>query len=97
MNAEPFAGYARLSTAERALLEMRPDCLVRAHSLSCDACAAGSQTLGLDLSTIRETVLAALAHGHAITIHPHPIEWNVGVTIHPREGECDCTPEGSGG
>jgi hypothetical protein len=93
-SAEPFADAPRLSRAERALLELAPDHPARVHAMNdCGHCGAAGSALSFDLSTIRETVLAALGHGHAVTIHPHPTEWAIGLTIHPRAGECDCIPE----
>ena len=93
MSAEAFADTSPLTRAERALLEMRPDRPAWTHDIArCVDCGAGSAALSLDWSTIRETVLTALAHGHAVTIHRHPTEWNVGLTIHPRAGQCDCAP-----
>jgi hypothetical protein len=98
MNTEPFADTRRLSPAERALLEMAPEQPRRTHDTNrCRTCGGAGAYLSLDLSTIRETILAALGHGHAVTIHPHPTAWAIGLTIHPRAGECDCAPEGQAG
>lgn len=98
MRAEPFREIPRLSPDARTLLELAPDHPLPVHDRSwCGVCAGGAETLSFDLLTLRETVMTALAHGHSVTLHPRPTEWHIGLTIHPRAGECDCAPEGSGG
>jgi hypothetical protein len=98
MSAESFADTPRVSPAERALLELAPGSPRRAHDMNaCPDCGEAGAHLSLDLSEVRETVLAALAHGHAVTIHPHSTKWTIGLTIHPRPGECDGAPEGLDG
>lgn len=73
-----------LSDVDRALLESGIEREARQHAEGCAWCSGWNAASGHLMTQLSDLINIALAHGHEVTIVPHPTEVTAGIVIRER-------------